>query len=332
VIRLGEVLSQNEIDDLLRAFSQGELDVEDIKADSNERQVKVHDFARPSKFSKEKLRTLEIIFDNYARLISSYLSGYLRTHTQVEVINAEQLMYSEFTNSLANPVILSIVDFAPLKGSIVLELSAKIGYCIIDRILGGKGETLQKLRDFSEIEKILLERIIHQLLGFMKEPWENVVEIKPKLEKIETNSQFAQIIAPNEIIALVTLSIKIGEVEGFINICIPYIVVEPIMDKLNTKYWFGSAEEDNGDIYKEKIESSLDYAKVPVKATLGRTYITVGEFIALQAGDVIKIDSFVNSDLDIAIGNLLKFHAKPGVRKGKNAIQITSIVRREERK
>lgn len=329
---MGEVLSQSEIDDLLRALNQGELDVEDIKADSNEKQVKDHDFARPSKFGKEKLRTLEIIFDNYARLISSYLSGYLRTHTQVEVINAEQLTYNEFTNSLANPVILSMVDFMPLKGSIVLELSASIGYCIIDRILGGKGGTLQKLRDFSEIEKILLERIIHQLIGFMKEPWENVLEINPRLDKIETNSQFAQIIPPNEMTALVTLSIKVGEVEGFINVCIPYIVVEPIMDKLNTKYWFGSVQQDDSGMYKEKMEYSLEYAKVPVKAILGHTYITVGEFVALQAGDVIKIDSFVNSDLDIDVGNLLKFHAKPGVRKGKNAIQITSIVRKEEGK
>lgn len=329
---MGDVLTQDEIDDLLRALNQGDLDVDDIKSESSEKHVKDYDFARPSKFGKEQLRTLEIIFDNYARLITSYLSGYLRTHTQVEVINAEQLAYSEFSNSLGNPSILAIIDFAPLKGSIVLELSATIGYSIIDRILGGKGGTLQKLRDFSEIEKILLERIVYQLLGFMKEPWENLLEISPKLDKIETNSQFAQIISPNEMTALVTLSIKIGDIEGFINICIPHLVIEPIMDKLNTKYWFGSKERDDGGIYKENIEKSLEYAKVPVRAVLGRTYITVKEFVSLQAGDIIKIDSFTNSDLDIDVGNLLKFHAKPGIRKGKNAIQITSVVRKEDGK
>lgn len=327
---MGDVMTQDEIDELLRTINKGEFD--ELKPESSEKHVKDYDFARPSKFGKEQLRTLEIIFDNYARLISSYLSGYLRTHAQVEVINAEQLIYNEFSNSLTNPVILAIVDFMPLKGSIVLELSATIGYCIIDRILGGKGGTLQKLRDFSEIEKILLERIIFQLLGFMREPWETVIDLSPKLDKIETNSQFAQIISPNEMTALVTLSIKIGEVEGFINICIPHLVIEPIMNKLNTKYWFGSKDEDVGDIYKEKISNSLEYAKVPVTAILGHTYITVSEFVSLQAGDVIKIDSFVNSDLDVDVGNLLKFYAKPGISKGKNAIQITSIVRKEENK
>lgn len=327
---MSDVMTQEEIDELLRLINKGEID--ETKPESSEKHVKDYDFARPSKFGKEQLRTLEIIFDNYARLISSYLSGYLRTHAQVEVMNAEQLIYNEFSNSLTNPVILAMVDFMPLKGSIVLEISAAIGYCIIDRILGGKGGTLQKLRDFSEIEKILLERIIFQLLGFMREPWETVINLSPKLDKIETNSQFAQIISPNEMTALVTLSIKIGEIEGFINICIPHLVIEPIMNKLNTKYWFGSKDEDEGDIYKEKIASSLEYAKVPVTAILGHTYITVGEFVSLQAGDVIKIDSFVNSDLDVDVGNLLKFYAKPGIRKGKNAIQITSIVRKEENK
>lgn len=328
---MGDVMTQEEIDELLKAIGKGEFDPNEIKEDQ-EKHVKDYDFARPSKFGKDQLRALETIFDNYARLVSSYLSGYLRIHVQVDVMNAEQLIYSEFTNSLSNPVILSIVNFEPLKGSIVMELSASIGYCIIDRILGGRGETLQKLRDFSEIEKILLERIVYQLLGFMKEPWENVLELNPKLDKIETNSQFAQIIPPNDMTAFITLSIKIGEVEGFINICIPYLVIEPVMSKINTKYWFESKEQENSDIYKEKIENILEYAKVPISAVLGRTYITVNEFISLQCGDVIKIDSFVNSDLDVKVGNLLKFKAKPGIKKGKNAIQITSIIRKEDDK
>lgn len=327
---MGDVMTQEEIDELLKALNKGEVNIDDV-SDTTEKRIVDYDFARPPKFSKDQLRTLETIFDNYARLVSSYLSGYLRTHAQVDVINAEQLAYSEFTNSLSNPVILAIVDFQPLKGSIIFELSATIGYCIIDRILGGRGETLQKLRDFSEIEKILLERIIYQLLGFLKEPWENVLDLNPKLDKIETNSQFAQIIPPNDMTAFITLSIKIGDIEGFINICIPYLVIEPIMNKVNTKYWYGNKEQEDVEIYREKVEKRLEFAQIPVSAILGRTYITVGEFISLQVGDVIKIDSFVNSDLDVNVGNLLKFHAKPGIKKGKNAIQITSIVRKEEK-
>ncbi|NLM47265.1 MAG: flagellar motor switch protein FliM [Epulopiscium sp.] len=327
---MGEVLSQSEIDELLKALNTGEIDVTEIQESKQEKHIKKYDFARPSKFAKEQLRTLEIIFDNYSRIISTYLSGYLRTPTQVDVINAEAVTYYEFNNSLSNPVILSIVDFSPLKGSIVIDLSPNLGYSIIDRILGGRGAMIDKIREFTEIERILLERIVTQLIALLKEPWENVVDLNPKLEKIETNSQFAQIISPNEMIALVTLNIKLGEVEGMMNICIPHLVLEPVLERLNTKYWFAVVEQEDKSAYRKFLEKRLEIAKIPIRAVLGKTHITVEEFIHLQVGDVIKLDSYINSDLEIYAGNLLKFYGKPGIHRKQNAVQITAVERREE--
>lgn len=327
---MGEVLSQSEIDELLKALNTGEIDVTEIQESKQEKHIKKYDFARPSKFAKEQLRTLEIIFDNYSRIISTYLSGYLRTPTQVDVINAEAVTYYEFNNSLSNPVILSIVDFSPLKGSIVIDLSPNLGYSIIDRILGGRGSMIDKIREFTEIERILLERIVTQLIALLKEPWENVVDLNPKLEKIETNSQFAQIISPNEMIALVTLNIKLGEVEGMMNICIPHLVLEPVLERLNTKYWFAVVEQEDKSAYRKFLEKRLEIAKIPIRAVLGKTHITVEEFIHLQVGDVIKLDSYINSDLEIYAGNLLKFYGKPGIHRKQNAVQITAVERREE--
>jgi len=327
---VGEVLSQSEIDELLKALNTGEIDVTEIQESKQEKHIKKYDFARPSKFAKEQLRTLEIIFDNYSRIISTYLSGYLRTPTQVDVINAEAVTYYEFNNSLSNPVILSIVDFSPLKGSIVIDLSPNLGYSIIDRILGGRGAMIDKIREFTEIERILLERIVTQLIALLKEPWENVVDLNPKLEKIETNSQFAQIISPNEMIALVTLNIKLGEVEGMMNICIPHLVLEPVLERLNTKYWFAVVEQEDKSAYRKFLEKRLEIAKIPIRAVLGKTHITVEEFIHLQVGDVIKLDSYINSDLEIYAGNLLKFYGKPGIHRKQNAVQITAVERREE--
>jgi len=327
---VGEVLSQSEIDELLKALNTGEIDVTEIQESKQEKHIKKYDFARPSKFAKEQLRTLEIIFDNYSRIISTYLSGYLRTPTQVDVINAEAVTYYEFSNSLSNPVILSIVDFSPLKGSIVIDLSPNLGYSIIDRILGGRGAMIDKIREFTEIERILLERIVTQLIALLKEPWENVVDLNPKLEKIETNSQFAQIISPNEMIALVTLNIKLGEVEGMMNICIPHLVLEPVLERLNTKYWFAVVEQEDKSAYRKFLEKRLEIAKIPIRAVLGKTHITVEEFIHLQVGDVIKLDSYINSDLEIYAGNLLKFYGKPGIHRKQNAVQITAVERREE--
>ncbi len=327
---MADILSQNEIDELLNALSSGEVDVADMDTDGRGKQIKEYNFARPSKFSKEQLRTLEIIFDNYGRSISTFLSGYLRTLTQVEVINAEAVTYSEFTNSLSNPVVLSIIDFQRLSGSIILEFSPNMGYVIIDRILGGQGQSLSKIREYTEIEKILLERVIQQFVNLMPEPWENVISLEPVLEKIETNSQVAQIISPNEIIALITFNVKIGNVEAMMNVCIPHMVIEPIMDKLNTRYWFAHEKKQAKQQYRHHIEKRLEVSRIPVSAVLGRTQITVKEFIGLQKNDIITLDSSVGSDMQIHVGSFLKFYGKPGVHKNKNAIQITSVVRGED--
>lgn len=327
---MADILSQNEIDELLNALSSGEVDVEDIDSDQSEKQVKDYDFARPSKFSKEQLRTLEIIFDNYGRAISTFLSGYLRTLTQVEVMNAEAVTYSEFTNSLTNPVVLSIVDFLPLNGSIILEFTPNMGYVIIDRILGGQGQALSKIREYTDIEKILLKRVIHQFVNLLVEPWENVIDLEPVLEKIETNSQVAQIISPNEIIALITFNVKIGDVEAMMNVCIPHMVIEPIMDRLNTRFWFAPEKKQNKTEYRHHIEKRLEISKIPVSAVLGKTQITVKEFIELQRDDIITLDSCVESDMQVRVGDFLKFYGKPGVHKNRNAIQITSVVRGED--
>ncbi len=331
---MGDVLSQSEIDALLSNLMGGDgeaaTNIAAATSETKRSNVKDYNFAKPSKFNKEQLRTLEIIFDNFARLVASFLTGYLRTNCTLEVASAEQISYKEFNNSLVNPVILGVLDFKPLKGSVILEMSSNIGYSIIDRILGGPGLSMKKIRDFSEIEKILLDRIITQMLQHLIEPWENVIVLEPSLEKIETNSQFAQIISPNEMIVLVTLSIKIGISEGFLNFCMPHFVLEPIMERLNTKFWFTQAEKDNKEEYRQNLEYQLERARIPISAIVGKTKITVNEFVELRVGDVIPLDSYVTTDLDIMVGNLLKFRAKPGIMRGKAAIQITSLVGKEE--
>ena len=262
---MGEVLSQNEIDSLLRALNDGELDVEEMK-DVPEKQVKNYDFARPSKFSKEHLRTLEIIFEHYGRLISTNLPVYLRKSVQVEVMNSEAVTYSEFSNALSNPVLLGVVDMEPLNGNIILEVASNLGYAIVDRMLGGMGQPLDRSRDFSEIELLIIERILTVCVDLLNEPWQNVVEISPRLERIETNSQFAQIISPNEMIAIVTINVKIGEVEGLMNVCLPFMTLEPVMDKLNTKFWYSNIKKSDEAEYTETIESLISKAPVPIKA------------------------------------------------------------------
>lgn len=326
---MGDVLSQNEIDNLLAALSTGELDADQIQ-ETNEKQVKNYDFKRPSKFSKEHLRTLEIIFEHYGRLVSTNLPVYLRKNAQVSVLSSETVMFSEFTNALTNPIILGIVDFAPLAGNIIIELSTNLGWVMIDRMLGGMGSPLDKPRDFSEIEMSIIEKMLVICTQLMREPWKNVLDINPVLDRVESNPQFAQIISPSDMVAIVTLNVKIGEAEGFMNICLPYFTLEDIMDRLNTKYWYANMQKACGDDYQEHIEVLIEKVNIPVKAVLGKSTVSVNDFAGLQTGDIIRLDTRVDSELSVYVGNIKKFTAMPGSSKDHYAVRITSVIREGE--
>ncbi|MDO4302809.1 MAG: flagellar motor switch protein FliM [Bacillota bacterium] len=326
---MGEVLSQSEIDNLLAALSSGELDMDQMQ-EAGDKQVKDYDFKRPAKFSKEHLRTLEIIYEHYGRLISTNLPVYLRKNIQVMVASSETVTFSEFTNALSNPVILGIVDFKPLNGNIIIELSPNLGFAMIDRMLGGQGVPLEKSRDFSEIEMTILQKLMVVCMQLMREPWRNVIDIEPMMERIETNAQFAQVIAPSDMIAIVSMNVKIGDAEGFMNICLPYFTLEDVMDKLNTKYWFSTMQKNDTVNYEEHIESLIKRIDVPVKAVLGQSCVSVDDFLNLQVGDIIRLDTKVETELDVYVGNIKKFTALPGSSKDNYAVRITSVIREGE--
>ncbi|MCH5342364.1 MAG: flagellar motor switch protein FliM, partial [Acetatifactor sp.] len=323
---MGEVLSQNEIDNLLAALSTGELDADQMQG-GEEKQVKNYDFNRPTKFSKEQLRTLEMIFEHYSRLITTNLPVYLRKNVQVTVASSETVTFSEFTNALANPVILGIINFAPLNGSILIDLATNLGYAMLDRMLGGSGLPLEKSREFSDIEMSIIQKILVMFTQLLRDPWKNVIEVSPVMQRLETNPQFAQVIAPNDMIAIVTLNMKIGDVEGLMNICLPFITLEDVMDKLNTRFWFSTLQENHDENYEMYIESLIRKVDIPIRAVLGRSTISVSDFMNLQVGDYIRLDSKVDEDMNVFVGNIRKFTALPGAEKDSYAVRITSVIR-----
>lgn len=326
---MSDILSQSEIDNLLKQLSDGDLDVDQIQGE-DEKQVKNYDFSRPTKFSKEHLRTLEIIFEHYSRLVSTNLPVYLRKNVQVSVASSETVTFSEFSNALSNPSVLGIINFAPLNGNIIIEIATNLCYAMLDRMLGGSGQPLEKSREFSDIELTILQKLLVMFTQLLREPWKNVVDISPVLSRLETNPQFAQVIAPSDMIAIVTLNMKIGDVEGMLNICLPFFTLEDVMDKLNTKYWFSTMQENHDEHYEEYIESMIRRVDAPIKAVLGKSTISVSDFLNLQVGDCIRLDSRVDTDMEVYVGNIKKFTALPGTEKDSYAVQITSVIREEE--
>ncbi len=207
-------------------------------------------------------------------------------------------------------------------------MSTNVVYSIIDRLLGGDGTEKQDIRPFSEIELSLLENMMNKVMPIIEEAWENVIQLKPKLDKIETNPQFAQIVPPNETIALITMNIEIGSTEGMLNACIPHLVIEPILDKLSTRYWFSTAQRDLSEKEMMAVRERILNTAVPVRAELGSTNIRVNDILNLQrGGDVIKLDTHIDDMTKIRIGSQVKFTGNIGVSKNKMAIKIANVVK-----
>lgn len=322
-----DVLSQSEIDDLLSALSTGVVSAEEIKDEQKQRKIKVYDFKRPDKFSKDQIRTLHMLHENFARLMNTYLSAHLRTMVHIDVASVDQLTYEEFIRSLPNPSVIGIFQMKPLKGNAILELNPNVIFSIIDRLFGGPGLPPAKTRSLTDIEEAIIKRVINKTLECFSEAWKQVVTIEPKLEIIESNPQFTQIVPPNDMVVIITLHVKIGQAEGLVNICIPYLVLEPIMSKLTTTYWVSSSVARQAlPEHINAIQSKLEKAFIPLLVELGRTTVTVQELLGLVVNDVLQLESKIEDDLNVIVGQRKKFRGKPGLSGHKVALQITQVI------
>ncbi|HWI55127.1 MAG TPA: flagellar motor switch protein FliM, partial [Desulfobacteria bacterium] len=280
-----------------------------------------------NKFSKEQIHTLQAIHDNYARLLASYLSARLRTPVQMSVHSVEQLTYEEFIQSLPNLTIINIFRMDPLEGNAVLEINSVIGFTIIDRLFGGTGQAPEKIRELTDIEKAVIEPEVVRTLQILKEAWENVIEFRPKLDVIEMNPLFTQIVSPSEMVVLVCFRTQVGEVEGLINLCIPFIVLEPIISKLSAHFLFAGTAKEITSENIQKIKNRLEKASINLSAVLGTASIKVEELLELQVGDVVMLESKVNQPVEIVVNSKKKFLARPGTSGSRTAVQIVSVVK-----
>ncbi|NLT95045.1 MAG: flagellar motor switch protein FliM [Clostridia bacterium] len=326
---MAEILSQSEIDALLNALQAGEVDAESIKKQESEKKIRIYDFRRPNKFSKEQLNTIEVISENYCRLITTYLSGQLRTRVQIKVASVEQLTYEEFIRSIPNPTIINVFGLSPFEGKAILEINPHLVFFIIDRLFGGPGTTNIQARPLTEIEQRVVIKTVSRLLDYFKEAWANLVELKPEFENLETNPNFTQIVSPSEMVVLITINMQLGETEGFANICLPCIMLEPIANNLNARFWYGTSAKEQTTEYLNYLKSKVKRASVQVTAVLGKTTITLKELLDLQKGDVIGLNTGVDEEININVGNTTKFKGKIGLSGSHLAVQITSVVEKE---
>jgi len=323
---MGDILSQAEIDALLSALSDGQVDVEEMRTTKTQKRIRVYDFKRPNKFSKDQIHSLQNIHENFCRGLTTYFSGNLHAVAESSVLSIEQITYDEFIRSLPNPTVLGLYTVNSLEGTILIEVSPSLAFTVVDRLLGGQGQGAEKNRDLTEIEKTIIENRLSQMVYIAEEAWAEVYELKPQFVSMETNPQFTQIVAPNEMIVLITLEVKIGEEVGMINICMPYLVLEPILDKLSTFFLFSTQAKVTSPEQVAAIRRKIEWAKVDMVAFLGHSEILLRDLLDLSPGDVIPLNQAVKDPLPIYVGEFMKFKSIPGLNGEHLAVQITEII------
>ncbi|MDC7239305.1 MAG: flagellar motor switch protein FliM [Spirochaetales bacterium] len=319
-----EVLSQDEIDQLLTAISSGDTEPEEAQQVTERKNIRIWDFRRPDKFSKEQIRTVSFMHETFARLTTTSLSAQLRSLVNVHVASVDQLTYEEFIRSIPSPTALAVINMDPLKGSAILEIDPAVTFSIIDRLFGGTGEGSKINRELSEIERSVMESIIVRILGNMREAWSQVIDLRPRLGQIETNPQFAQIVPPTEMVVLVTLETKVEDVEGMMNFCIPYLTIEPIISKLSAQYYYSSIRRgtttENLNILRERLSG----IGVPIMAEVGGIQLTMRDILSIKTGDIIRLSNTgINDPMVLKIGNRPKFDCRPGAVGNRIAVQVT---------
>lgn len=323
-----EVLSQSEIDALLSALSTGEMDADELKKEEEAKKIKVYDFKRALRFSKDQIRSLTRIHDNFARLLTTYFSAQLRTYIHISVASVDQLPYGEFIRSIPKMTILNIFELEPLGGRVLMEVNPNIAYAMMDRVMGGIGVSMNKIESLTEIETRIISNVFEKSLENYREAWNAIIDIEPVMQDFEINPQFLQLVSPNETVVVISLNAQIGESSGMINLCLPQVVLEPIIPKLSAHYWMQSERKEPKELETKAIQKQIKRAYVPINAELGHSQLTIHDFLELQVGDIIRLEQTVSDLLTIKVGDVPKFLGQPGKMNNRMAVQILDVINR----
>ncbi len=324
---MNRILSQDEIDALLSSVSKG-TSYEAIEKEQR-KTVSVYDFKHPDRISKEQIRTMRTIHENFARLFATFLSTNLRALVDVNVISIDQVTYSEYTMSLSMPSSLYLLKIPDLEGKSVIEISPQFLLFVVDRLLGGTGETEIDLREITLIEQNIVQRIMNNLITTLNEVWTQIYPLSAQYDSFETDPQFVQIARSSETIAIIFFEIKVRGAVYPMNIGYPYFVLEPILQKLSTQTFFVNVkkvDEDERKLLEKRIRSS----KINFRAIFADTILSVREFLSLRRGDILQLEKPLDDELQIRVGNKPKYFAVPGKSGRKMAVRITRPITREE--
>ncbi|MBI2874495.1 MAG: flagellar motor switch protein FliM [Firmicutes bacterium] len=279
---------------------------------SRRKMVRGYDFRRPDKFGKDHVRTLYMLHENLGRLLASHFSGRLSALCQVNVLGVNQASYDEFAKTIDKAAAVAVISLPPLPGNVLLQLDAGIAFPIIDRLMGGPGQYPPVLRPATDIEKTVLEKLLEGSLDTFVEAWRRIARLSPRLESLETSPLVAQLIPANEIVAVISFSVLVGDYSGAMHLCLPFKVAEPVLPRLTAQEWITGDFRESPGKAAQALSDRVSGVHVPMIVLLGKTQLSMREFSELRLGDVLRLDNRWDRDLEVLVAGRSKFTARPG--------------------
>lgn len=324
---MADVLSQSQIDALLNSMQNGDSDNAAEEPKKEEKEYRKYDFFSPKKYTKDRLKMLRSIYDNYSRIATSQINGLFRVASEVEVVGVEEQRYYEFGNALSESDVLTLVHVdlqdETVNPPMIFHIAPALMGSMIDRMLGGPGTdtSIDIAYTYTDIELGLYEKIIKYLVGITADVWANYIRMDVKFERVEENPSMFQGISVDEIVVIIMLQIKLGEIEGIMNICIPGTLLSSafeIIDK--TKHIARGAQNTRNS--REDLIENIREAKMNVMAQLGVAQLNLDDIYNLHVGDVIDLNKPHNSLISLYIEDQPWFKGQLGVHNKNVAVKI----------
>lgn len=322
---MAKILSQDEIDALLTTVSAGDAAGEDGYEDAKLRSIVAYDFKHPNRVSKDQIRTLENMHDNFAGHFGSTLSAVLRTITDVDLVSVDQITYSEFIMSLVSPSCTYTFSAHPLEAVCLVDFNPTLTFSLIDRMFGGHGKILETERELTGIERSVMGRLVERLYGELQKSWEHIVKVEIEQISFETNPQFIQIVPPGETVVVISFQVKLFQSTGLLTMCYPYVALEPIITKLSAQNWIDATKRKNIETERTVNLANLHRISGDVSAVLLRTNVKMRDFMQLKIGDIIPSESKIQLPIEVCINRRKKYTARPGLLGKKRAFQVLSV-------
>ena len=328
---MADILSQEEIDALLEVVDDDDASesIGEKSKKEEQQQVIIYDFKRPNRVSKEQLRAIKGIHDKLARNLASQISSVMRSIVEIRLHSVDQMTYGEFLMSLPSPTSFNVFSIKPLDGNCVLEINPSIAFPMIDRLLGGNGEGFETSRELTDIEVNLLDAILRMMMQRLKESWAMITDMYPNVEAKESSPNVVQIVRQNEIVIMVVMEIIVGNSSGMINICYPVIYLEPILSRLaNRDIMLGETSAKKSR--NKELKTLIGRAEVLYEAILGKSIVSVNEFLNLKEGDILRLDRSANDKAIVTIDKKEVFLAEVGLHRFRKSIRIEELIRSDK--